>query len=166
MVAGSGTPVTLGDWVGVPVGVTIFGLVVTIVMLARKWKGAILLGIVFSTVFATILNYAYDKKSFAPGTAVIPHKAFAAPDFSLVGKFDFSSFTKLGIAATIPIIGGNGFNSPALLKNAGEAADGVMMGASWNATSSLPLNKKFVETFTAKYGNAPDQFAAQAYAGD
>jgi adenine/guanine/hypoxanthine permease len=101
VVAGSGTPVTLGDWVGVPVGVTIFGLVVTIIMLARKWKGAILLGIVFSTIFATILNYAYDKKSFAAGTAVIPHKAFAAPDFSLLGKFDFSSFTKLGIAATI-----------------------------------------------------------------
>jgi branched-chain amino acid transport system substrate-binding protein len=27
------------------------------------------------------------------------------------------------------------------------------------------LNKKFVEAFTAKYGNPPDQFAAQAYAG-
>jgi branched-chain amino acid transport system substrate-binding protein len=72
---------------------------------------------------------------------------------------------QLGIAATVPIIGGNGFNSPALIKNAGEAAEGVMMGASWNASSSLPLNKKFVAAFTAKYGNPPDQFAAQAYAG-
>ena len=47
VVAGSGTPVTLGDWVGVPVAVTLFGLIVTIIMLARGWKGAILLGIVF-----------------------------------------------------------------------------------------------------------------------
>ena len=72
---------------------------------------------------------------------------------------------QLGIAASVPIIGGNGFNSPALLKNAGEAAEGVMMGASWNASSSLPLNTKFVTAFTARYGNPPDQFAAQAYAG-
>jgi branched-chain amino acid transport system substrate-binding protein len=72
---------------------------------------------------------------------------------------------QLGIPYSVPIIGGNGFNSPALIKNAGEAAEGVMMGAAWNASSSLPLNKKFVEAFTAKYGNPPDQFAAQAYAG-
>ncbi len=72
---------------------------------------------------------------------------------------------QLGIPYSVPIIGGNGFNSPALIKNAGSAAEGVMMGAAWNASSSLPLNKKFVEAFTAKYGNPPDQFAAQAYAG-
>jgi branched-chain amino acid transport system substrate-binding protein len=72
---------------------------------------------------------------------------------------------QLGIPASVPIIGGNGFNSPALIKNAGEAAEGVMMGAAWNASSNLPLNKKFVEAFSAKYGNPPDQFAAQAYAG-
>ena len=76
-----------------------------------------------------------------------------------------SQARQLGIAATVPIIGGNGFNSPALIKNAGESAEGVMMGAAWNASSTLPLNKKFVEAFTAKNGGAPDQFAAQAYAG-
>ena len=54
----------LGDLIGVPVAVTVFGLVITIIMLARHWRAAILLGIVFSTIFATILNYAYDKKSF------------------------------------------------------------------------------------------------------
>jgi adenine/guanine/hypoxanthine permease len=101
VVKGSGTLVTLGDFIGVPIAVTLFGLVVTIIMLARGWKAAILLGIIFSTVFATILNYIYDEKAFASGTAVVPSKLFAAPDFSLVGAFDFSSFAKLGIAATI-----------------------------------------------------------------
>jgi branched-chain amino acid transport system substrate-binding protein len=72
---------------------------------------------------------------------------------------------QFGIPASTPIIGGNGFNSPSLIKNAGEAAEGVMMGASWNATASNPMNRKFVESFVAKYGNPPDQFAAQAYAG-
>ncbi len=72
---------------------------------------------------------------------------------------------QLGIAASVPIIGGNGFNSPALIKNAGQAAEGVIVGAAWNAASPLPLNKKFVEDYTKRYGVAPDQFAAQAHAG-
>ena len=99
--SGDGTVVTLGNFVGVPIAVTIFGLVITIIMVARKWRGAIILGILGSTVLAIILNYVYDKKAFGAGTAVIPSKVFAAPDFSLVGQFDFGAFTKLGVAAAI-----------------------------------------------------------------
>jgi branched-chain amino acid transport system substrate-binding protein len=76
-----------------------------------------------------------------------------------------SQARQLGIASSIPIIGGNGFNSPAFIKNAGESAEGVIVGAAWNTASDSPLCRKFVETFTAKYKNPPDQFAAQAYAG-
>jgi len=101
VVAGSGTPVMLGNFVGVPVLVTIFGLVVTIIMITRRWRGAVILGIIFSTIFAIILNYAYHKTSFAPGTAVIPSKIFAAPDFSLLGKFNFGAFSKLGVTAAV-----------------------------------------------------------------
>jgi adenine/guanine/hypoxanthine permease len=101
VVAGSGTPVTLGTFVGVPVLVTIFGLVITIVMYVRGWRGAVILGIIFSTIFATILNYAYGKTSFAEGIAVIPSKVVALPDFSLVGQFDFGAFAKLGVTAAV-----------------------------------------------------------------
>ncbi|HAO23399.1 MAG TPA: hypothetical protein DCQ37_24915 [Desulfobacteraceae bacterium] len=51
------------------------------------------------------------------------------------------------------------------MKNAGEAAEGVIVGAAWNSASSSPLTRKFVADFTAKYNGPPDQFAAQAYAG-
>jgi branched-chain amino acid transport system substrate-binding protein len=74
-----------------------------------------------------------------------------------------SQARQLGI--TVPIIGGNGFNSPALMKNAGEAAEGVIVGASWNAAATNPLNLKFVEAYTQKYNRAPDQFSAQAFTG-
>ncbi len=70
---------------------------------------------------------------------------------------------QLGI--TQPIIGGNGFNSPAVVTNAGEAAEGMIVGAAWNIASTEPLNTQFVAAFTAKYGAAPDQFATQAYTG-
>jgi branched-chain amino acid transport system substrate-binding protein len=72
---------------------------------------------------------------------------------------------QLGIPKTIRIIGGNGFNSPALIKNAGEASEGVIVGAAWNISSTNPLNVKFVDDYTKKYSHPPDQFAAQAYAG-
>ena len=101
VVQGVGTPLDMPDLLGVPIAVTIFGLLVTIVMMARRWKAAILLGIVFSTVLATILNYAYDKKSFLEGTAVIPSKWVESPDFSLVGAFDFGAFAKIGIISAV-----------------------------------------------------------------
>ena len=76
-----------------------------------------------------------------------------------------SQARQLGIPDNVPIIGGNGFNSPSLMKNAGKAAENVIVGAAWNAASSNPQNRKLVESYTARYGVPPDQFAAQAYAG-
>ncbi|HET6672467.1 MAG TPA: ABC transporter substrate-binding protein, partial [Agromyces sp.] len=39
------------------------------------------------------------------------------------------------IGIEVPIIGGNGFNSPALIEGAGDAAEGVIVGAAWNSAS-------------------------------
>ncbi|UER55611.1 ABC transporter substrate-binding protein [Kineosporiaceae bacterium SCSIO 59966] len=69
------------------------------------------------------------------------------------------------IGIEVPIIGGNGFNSPALMEGAGEAAEGVVVGAAWNSASDNPLNQDFIAAYTEEYGSPPDQFAAQAYAG-
>ncbi len=70
---------------------------------------------------------------------------------------------ELGI--TQPIIGGNGFNNPKLMKDAGQAAEGVVVGAAWNSASQNPKNTEFLQAFQAKFGAQPDQFAAQAYTG-
>jgi branched-chain amino acid transport system substrate-binding protein len=63
-----------------------------------------------------------------------------------------------------PILGGNGFNAPAFIKNAGPAAEGVLAGTSWNSASSDPANNSFKEAMQKK-GVSPDQFSAQAYTG-
>jgi len=70
---------------------------------------------------------------------------------------------ELGI--DVPIIGGNGFNNPRLMADAGQAAEGVVVGAAWNSSSDNPENVAFLEDFQAKFDAQPDQFAAQAYAG-
>ncbi|NWG15144.1 MAG: ABC transporter substrate-binding protein [Chloroflexi bacterium] len=66
-----------------------------------------------------------------------------------------------------PIIGGNGFNSPAVLRDTGEASEGLIVGGAWNYGNPNPTESsvRFVEMYEAKYEQSPDQFAAQAYTG-
>jgi branched-chain amino acid transport system substrate-binding protein len=70
-----------------------------------------------------------------------------------------------GLGFTGSIMGGNGFNSPEFIKQAGAAAEGVIVGTAWNMANSAPVNVKFIEAFQKLYGSQPDQFAAQAYTG-
>ena len=63
-----------------------------------------------------------------------------------------------------PIFGGNGFNNPTLMKNAGPAAEGVLVGTAWNRASTDAANQKFLALMKTKNVD-PDQFAAQAYVG-
>jgi branched-chain amino acid transport system substrate-binding protein len=63
-----------------------------------------------------------------------------------------------------PILGGNGFNSAALIKNAGPASEGVLVGTSWNRVSQDPANQAFLKLMASR-GFEPDQFCAQAYTG-
>ena len=64
----------------------------------------------------------------------------------------------------VPVMGGNGFNSPAFIKNAGPAAEGVYVGTAWNKISQDPANQSFLKLMQAR-GVDPDQFCAQAYTG-
>ncbi len=66
-----------------------------------------------------------------------------------------------------PIIGGNGFNSPAVLRDTGEDSEGLIVGGAWNYGNPNPSESsvRFVEMYEEAYDSSPDQFAAQAYTG-
>lgn len=66
-----------------------------------------------------------------------------------------------------PIIGGNGFNSPAVLEQTGENSEGLIVGAAWNVgdPDPSPSSIEFIENFESAYEFSPDQFSAQAYTG-
>ena len=79
----------LNTW---PIFVAMLGLVVTIVLMARGVRAAILIGIVIATVIAF----------FVPGNvARLPADPLAGPDFSLVGQFNFGFFAKLGLLTAV-----------------------------------------------------------------
>jgi len=69
------------------------------------------------------------------------------------------------IGITQPIVGGNGFNSPNVLRSAGAAAEGLIVGSAWFIDSPAPKSAAFVKAYRAAYNADPDQFAAQAYDG-
>lgn len=69
---------------------------------------------------------------------------------------------ELGIEA--PIVGGNAFNSPVLIKQLEDAAEGLIVGGAWSAEADTPGNGEFIENYKKAYKDQePDQFAAQAY---
>jgi branched-chain amino acid transport system substrate-binding protein len=62
------------------------------------------------------------------------------------------------------IIGSNGLNSSAVIKGAGAAANGLIVGTSWASWNQTPANKTFIKNFKKAYKSTPDAFAATAYA--
>jgi len=60
------------------------------------------------------------------------------------------------------MLGGNGLNSTQMYAVAGPASEGVVVGAAWFIGGKENGNLEFVKRFKTKYGNDPDQFAAQA----
>jgi AGZA family xanthine/uracil permease-like MFS transporter len=104
-----GVPVVdLAPFTTWPVFITLFGLVLTIALRAIGFRGDLLVGIIATTVFATIVNWATDYTVFTgPGSdryARWPGDVVEGPNFSLVGEFSFDSFATLGVVATLAFI--------------------------------------------------------------
>jgi branched-chain amino acid transport system substrate-binding protein len=65
----------------------------------------------------------------------------------------------------LPIVGSGAFASLGVIRRAGAAAEGLVVGVSWSANNPNPRNKQFVENYRSRYETDPDLFAAQAYTG-
>jgi AGZA family xanthine/uracil permease-like MFS transporter len=83
--------------------IAIFGIVLTIALRALGVRGDLLIGIVLTTAFATVVNYAADVYPKSSGWARWPDDVFQAPDFSIVGNVSFDAFdaAKLGVIGTL-----------------------------------------------------------------
>src|SRR3954447_9300195 len=103
VVQGQGTPVTLGHWTTWPIFIALFGLVLTVALRARRFKGDLLVGIIGTTIVATIVNHATDHKAFGTSTATFPGWGHLASwgNWSTFGNFDFHAFSKLGVVSAI-----------------------------------------------------------------
>jgi AGZA family xanthine/uracil permease-like MFS transporter len=101
VVRGEGTVVDLADFTTWPIFITIAGLVITIVLRSAGIRGDLLIGIVVTTIVATILEYAVDVYPAGSPYARWPDDVFQGPDFSLVGEISFDAFSTLPFIAAV-----------------------------------------------------------------
>src|SRR5437870_9453411 len=96
-------PVALGSMRGLPILVFLVGFVLTAWLMARRVRGALLLGIVLTTLVAIALNgLTAGWKGFAtPGAAQLPVAIVQWPDFSTFGRLDFEVAARLGLVTTV-----------------------------------------------------------------
>ncbi len=106
-----------GRLVGWPTLVFVVGLLVAIVLVARRTRGAILISIVVATVFAVVLNLIvdvsaqivpgqpYNARGWGLNVPSIPDKIFSAPDFGLLGDFSLGgSFAQVGVVSALLLV--------------------------------------------------------------
>ncbi len=115
----SGVPLisfgVFGELKGWPMFTFVFGLLLTIVLVVRKVKGAILIGLVGTTILAIIIEAVagVGPKTGADGAVAnlvgwglnvpkVPDAIVATPDLGLLGQFNlFGSFQIVGVIAAI-----------------------------------------------------------------
>ena len=96
-----GVPVTLGDLTTAPVVVAAVGLFLTLWLQAARVRGALLIGILLTTVVAIVVNAVAGGKAFpTPGQAAIPPNVWALPDLSSLGAgLNVEVFWRAGVVA-------------------------------------------------------------------
>ena len=96
-------PVGLGTLKGLPIVVFLVGFFLTAWLMARRTRGALLLGILGTTVIAIVLNevLAGGQAFPTPGAARLPRAIVQAPDFSTFGRVDFSFVVRLGALTAV-----------------------------------------------------------------
>src|SRR5213082_1453391 len=86
-----------------PLLIFAIGFMVTAALVAKRMRGALLLGIIFTTAVATIVNEAKHLKVFTDGSAAIPHH-WSGPNFHLVGHFSFHFWSALGAGSALAVV--------------------------------------------------------------
>src|ERR687896_317742 len=84
-----------------PIFVAFFGLLLTVALRARGVPGDLLIGIVATTILATIVNEASGEDAGFTAGATIPDDVYDNPDLSLLGEFSLSAFGDLAIISAI-----------------------------------------------------------------
>jgi AGZA family xanthine/uracil permease-like MFS transporter len=105
-----------GQLAGWPLLVFVVGLLLTAVLVVRRVKGALLLGIIATTVIAivveaiakvgpTFTDNGINPHGWALQVPTLPDSVVGMPDLSLIGNFSlFGGFERIGVLAALLIV--------------------------------------------------------------
>ncbi len=117
--AGTTVPLQLGpsgQLQGWPTVVFVIGLLLTAILVARRTRAAILLGIVVTTVIAIVAEAVFDigasftaagvnPRGWSLNVPSLPDKVVDLPDLSLLGQFSlFGTFSRVGVVAALLLV--------------------------------------------------------------
>ena len=95
----------------VPTVVFAVTLLTTGILVARKVRGAILIGLTAGTVVAVVVEAIWhlgpatkNKGGWSLSVPTLSGSPFALPDLSLVGDFSLNSFSRVGILAAVMLV--------------------------------------------------------------
>ncbi|HEV7474437.1 MAG TPA: ABC transporter substrate-binding protein [Pyrinomonadaceae bacterium] len=133
----------------------------------------------YSTGLEKVINEVFTKlggqivvtQSFQAGdqdfNAQITSIKGANPDVIFVPGYygDVGLFAKQARdkGITVPILGGDGWDSPSLYKIGGDALNGCYFSNHYSPDDVDPIVQKFVGDYKTRYGTVPDALAATAY---
>ncbi|MBD8103341.1 NCS2 family permease [Plantibacter sp. VKM Ac-2885] len=102
-----------GSVATVPTAVFVISLLLTGVLVARKIKGALLIGIVASTIIAIIAEAVFKVGASNGGenpggwnlsVPTLPTQVVGVPDLSLLGQVSFGGFERIGVLAALMLV--------------------------------------------------------------
>ena len=108
-------PVQLGEngsIVSLPTAVFVLGLIILGILVARKVKAALLIGIVATTLIAVVLeaifkvgpSFGQNPDGWNLNAPVLPTSIMSLPDLSLVGQVSFGAFDRIGMLAASMLV--------------------------------------------------------------
>jgi branched-chain amino acid transport system substrate-binding protein len=126
----------------------------------------------FKNTFTQLGGQIVAEPSFSKGdsdfNAQLNSIKGADPDVIFVPGY----YTEVGTIArqardqgiTVPLIGGDGWDSPKLFEGAGKALEGCYFSNHYSAENQAPAVQNFIKAYKAKYsGKTPDAMAALGY---
>ncbi|ONI65350.1 MFS transporter [Leifsonia sp. ALI-44-B] len=102
-----------GSVATIPTVIFVVSLLITGILVARKVKGALLIGIVASTIIAVIAELIFKVGASNGGenpagwnlsVPALPAQIVSLPDLSLIGQVSFGSFERIGALAALMLV--------------------------------------------------------------
>jgi len=104
-----------GELRGWPIFTFVLGLVITIILMVRKVRGAILIGILATTIIAIVIETVFkvgpktgpdgavaNPTGWGLNVPAVPSSWISTPDLGLLGQFNlFGSFEAIGVVAAL-----------------------------------------------------------------
>jgi branched-chain amino acid transport system substrate-binding protein len=126
---------------------------------------------VISEVFTRLGGQIVVTQSYQAGdqdfNAQITSIKGANPDVIFVPGYygDVGLFAKQARdkGITVPLLGGDGWDSPSLYQIGGTALNGCYFSNHYSPDDADPIVQKFVSDYKSRYGSVPDALAATAY---